>query len=37
MAKATKVMMELNNAKDQNDYFLLKEIVAKYKSEFDEN
>ena len=37
MAKATKVMMELNNAKDQNDYFLLKEIVAKYKSEFDVN
>jgi len=36
-AKATSVMKELNNAKDQNDYFLLKEIVAKYKNEFDKN
>ena len=28
--KANKIMKELNEAKDKNDYFLLKEIVAKY-------
>lgn len=31
---ATTIMKELNDAKDKNDYFLLKEIVQKYEKSF---
>ncbi|MCR5260734.1 MAG: hypothetical protein K6C94_02730 [Candidatus Gastranaerophilales bacterium] len=33
-AKANLIMKELNEAKDKNDYFLLKEIVQKYENTF---